>query len=115
MYPCQYCQKSYKTRRSLKIHQETTTKCLRIQNTTPSTYYICEDCNKNYTTKQMLNEHGKSCIQKYKRLLQERDTEIKRLISIRDEHEAEIRHFTAFVNKYKDCMPEYIPKIYEDC
>ena len=69
---------------NLKIHQETTKKCVVLRNATSSLFYSCKYCNKNFTSSQNAGKHYKTCIKKYQRLLQESNAEIKRLLSFID-------------------------------
>ena len=58
---CKYCNKKLSTKQSLKIHQQSTKYCLKIQNTTVSDKYSCEFCKKQFTLLHNLNRHQTSC------------------------------------------------------
>lgn len=79
---CKYCKKSCSTHSNLKIHQETTLSCLKIQGILPTIFFSCGDCSKNFTTRRALDKHCKICIKKYKRIIQELEAEIEHLTSL---------------------------------
>ena len=59
---CQYCNSDLSTKSSLKIHQRTSKKCLKIQGIEPDIKYDCDICNKNFLTKVHLQTHIFSCM-----------------------------------------------------
>lgn len=67
---CEYCEKTFSTKSSLKKHQTTTKKCLEIQiKINKKINFInfkCEYCNKNFTSKQTKDKHYSICIKKNK-------------------------------------------------
>ena len=59
---CQYCNSDLSTKSSLKVHQRTSKKCLKIQGIEADIKYDCDICNKNFLTKVHLQTHIFSCM-----------------------------------------------------
>jgi hypothetical protein len=79
MFPCEHCNKEFKTQRNLRNHQETAKSCLKQRNADPEVLYLCFYCEKNFSTDQNRNRHYKTCIKKY-------IAEIDRLTTIIEEN-----------------------------
>ena len=54
---CQFCNKQFSNKYNLKIHINTSKKCLKLQNKDINMNFNCNICNKVYTSKQSLKKH----------------------------------------------------------
>ena len=54
---CQFCNKNFATKGTLKTHQLKTKFCLKLQNTKASTIYSCMSCPKTFTIKSSYERH----------------------------------------------------------
>jgi len=54
---CQYCNKIFGTKGSLKTHQLKTKYCLKLQNVCAATIYSCTSCSKTFTIKSSYDRH----------------------------------------------------------
>ena len=63
-FECEFCKNSFTTISNLKKHQQTTKKCIIIQQSTISNVEIklfsCKHCLKDFTTKQYFDKHKKN-------------------------------------------------------
>jgi hypothetical protein len=104
---CEFCNKSFSTMSNLKYHIKTNKKCQIIQkekNYELSSFVNCEFCNKIFTT-QIFKIHNKTCKKKLieenknlqienieiKKIVNEKDEEIKNLLDIIFEKDEEIK------------------------
>lgn len=60
MYECEYCQRTFTAKSSLKHHQKTAKICLDKQGFEIEQFQ-CEQCNNFFTTKPSLDRHSKTC------------------------------------------------------
>ena len=97
---CQYCKKIFTTKSGLNKPQRTAKYCLAIRNVTPPGDFKCEVCNKAFTLEDTYKKHIIECkknqdISKLPNLLNEKDSEIKRLEKenqqLKDERDSEIK------------------------
>lgn len=63
---CQYCEKTFSTKKSLKVHQKTATFCLKLQNKNLNDYLIleCKVCFKKFSLITNLKRHETNCSKK---------------------------------------------------
>ena len=54
---CQYCDKVFSTKGSLKTHQTKTKYCLKLQNSKPEIIYSCTTCSKTFILKSSYDRH----------------------------------------------------------
>ena len=98
---CEFCNKNFTTMSNLRYHKKTNKKCQEIQSKDKDINEIvfessvsCEFCDKNFT-KQTIKVHDKICKKKLefdnKNLLSEKDKEIKKLLSEKNEKDEEIK------------------------
>lgn len=59
---CEFCNKIFSTKGTLKNHQKTAKYCLEIQSKNLDTKHVCKKCNKVFTQKIRLNTHN--CVDK---------------------------------------------------
>ncbi len=93
---CQYCKKVISTAYKLKIHQETTKYCLKIQGVSPEPLFLCKYCNKEFIMKSVYDRHVTSHtsnekFMKYQQELDELRDKIRNLESIIEIKELEIK------------------------
>ena len=69
MPTCQYCNSELSTKSSLKVHQRTSKKCLKVQGIEPEINFECDICNKKFLNKVNLQTHKYTCIKKSKNIL----------------------------------------------
>ena len=69
MPTCQYCNSELSTKSSLKVHQRTSKKCLKVQCIEPEINFECDICNKKFLNKVNLQTHKYTCIKKSKNIL----------------------------------------------
>jgi len=87
---CEFCNKSFSTMSNLKYHIKTNKKCQIIQkekNDELSSFVNCEFCNKIFTT-QIFKIHNKTCKKKLieeNKNLQIENIEIKKIVNEKDE------------------------------
>jgi len=59
---CEFCNKTFSSDKSLKVHKKTALFCLKIQNKSiDDNLYDCKNCLKKFTMKQSLMRHQKNC------------------------------------------------------
>lgn len=58
---CQFCNKEFSTKGNLQKHQETTKRCLKIQETVKPKVFKCDGCDKVLSTKHRLYTHKLIC------------------------------------------------------
>ena len=94
-FDCEFCKKEFSNKYNLIKHQNTTKKCIEIQNGLNIEYkkkepqFSCEFCDKHFTLKHSLNNHLISCVDKYKTELKELNTELellKKELKEKDKH-----------------------------
>jgi hypothetical protein len=61
---CNYCNKNFSCKSSLKLHQKTTKYCLKLQGKNEENKFECEYCNKIFTVKTNLLSHYGTCKEK---------------------------------------------------
>ena len=72
MPTCQYCHSILSSDSSLKVHQRTVKKCLKIQGIEPDIKYDCDICKKHFSTRVHLQTHISSCLKKSNSLVIEK-------------------------------------------
>ncbi len=72
---CEFCNKTFATSYTVKIHQKTAKFCLELQNKTVDTCHTCNFCNKQFTIKSNYTSHLLICKEK-------KDQEDKNLFKI---------------------------------
>jgi hypothetical protein len=97
---CEYCKKEYNSKYILIKHQQTTKKCLKIQEALKNNNemnieievvsYNCEYCKKEFTTKQAKEKHYNVCITKYKQEIQKLKNELEEKSNSFNEFEQKI-------------------------
>ena len=84
---CEYCNKVLSNVGNLTRHQKSKT-CLKTRKDVElyivEDRFKCEYCFKYMTTKGWLNKHKVLCVKRYKRLLEEKDSEIEYLKQSKD-------------------------------
>jgi len=58
---CEFCQKKFKNKYTLKSHQKNAKYCLELRGDLKKGKYLCEYCNKDFTQKIHLHTHLKTC------------------------------------------------------
>jgi hypothetical protein len=61
---CNYCNKNFSCKSSLKLHQKTTKYCLKLQGKNEDNKFECEYCKKIFTVKTNLISHYGTCKEK---------------------------------------------------
>ena len=77
-FVCEYCNKEFKTKGTLKTHQEHTKYCLDLQGKI-SNIYKCQHCSKNLTSEKNFREHLNICKEKYKEKVEELEKIIEKI------------------------------------
>ena len=119
-FECEFCNKTFRTKKILKTHQISANYCLKIQNKNNFTS-ICEYCNKTLTSKRNFDRHMSSCIEKMKHKYNEMEEKYKFEISqlkkehsenflhLKQEHNEEILHLKQETKeKYGKLSEEYM-------
>ena len=80
---CQFCNKQFKTKYLLNIHQTQTKYCLKIQESQNSeaiirSFITCKFCNKNFAS-SIFNRHDSTCKKKNQFILNQKEEEIAKL------------------------------------
>ena len=102
---CAFCKNTLSNKWSLKTHQQTSKKCLKLQNKQISDElkYECLYCDKYFTIKQQYTIHLNSCYfnsDKFRKLLDDKN-------ALKDIHEkiiTEEREKTAILLEEKDAI-----------
>ena len=115
-YLCEYCKKEYSSKSSLKTHQNTTKKCIEIQNRVKSEnkepLFACEYCGNNFVSKKAQNIHILTCSIKIKldSIIELRENNLKKeLEKIYEEKFKEIEKYYEY--KLKEMENYYDVKI----
>ena len=62
MYTCQYCTKTYTVKSVFVRHQNTSKKCLQLQEKAPNKVFTCNGCSSTFTLKQPYQKHLATCV-----------------------------------------------------
>jgi hypothetical protein len=111
-FNCKFCKKLFTTTALLSRHQKSTKYCIKIQNKLKGIIpkesdkdFKCEFCLKNFSSKQNLESHRENnCMEKYKKLLTEKDKKILDLEKRNKELEEQVKLIRLEVEKemYKE-------------
>ena len=58
---CEYCNKSFRSYRSVQVHKKTTKYCLKLRGINYDNSHTCEFCGAHFTQKSTLKSHFNSC------------------------------------------------------
>lgn len=118
-YLCEYCKKEYSSKSSLKTHQNTTKKCIEIQNRVNSEnkepLFKCEYCGNNFGSKKGQNSHILTCSIKLKldSILEERENNLKK--EFEKQYEERIKEIEQYYEyKLKEIENYYDHKLNND-
>jgi hypothetical protein len=98
-YQCERCNKKFKTKRTLKVHN-TTSKC--ANNEYNNKLYCCDFCKKSLSTKQMLKHHLTKCkdveiskqeVKFQKHLVTMQKKYIADVLSLQEKYQRELKDF----------------------
>ena len=97
---CQFCNKNFSVKSSLKTHQKSAKYCIKIQNDLNKQNkdvisFNCEFCKKNFTSKHRYEGHMDICVSKLKKIIDNKDKIIenkdKELIQVIENKDAELK------------------------
>uniref|UniRef100_A0A6C0JT34 C2H2-type domain-containing protein n=1 Tax=viral metagenome TaxID=1070528 RepID=A0A6C0JT34_9ZZZZ len=112
---CSYCKHTFKSKWSLKTHQNTTKYCLAIQNKN-NTLFTCTFCDVSVSTKQRLNTHMSTCSansDKVKKIIDDKNKTIQKLQEQVSTLQAELSIYKKMSESATACVEEIAkqPKI----
>ena len=88
MFTCQFCNTTLKTKRGLKVHQQTVKYCLKIQCKDIPERFQCKCCKRKFARKDAYLSHQNACIfikdekNKYYKTLEVENNKLKTKISV---------------------------------
>ena len=74
---CEFCNKQFTVKSSLKTHQRSAKYCLQIQNKNNNVSYECTFCNKTFSSKHRYQGHLDICTTKLKQIIQETENSLE--------------------------------------
>ena len=90
MFKCKYCNKNFKSKKTIKQHQKTAKYCLKIQKKPD---FKCEYCNKEIN-KSCLTRHYKSCLE-------------YNIFHEKKKYEYKVENYERLIENYEDRMENY--------
>lgn len=96
-YRCEYCEKNFATKQSLKKHTESAKVCLKARGEELVVKHTCEYCCKVFTQKTHLKTHLKSC-HKYK-------------IYMESKKGSDVKKLTAEIDQLNEETDRYLSKL----
>jgi hypothetical protein len=93
---CNICSKNFKTKYTLKVHQNTSKKCLKLQNKEEELPFVCEDCKKIFSSKYNLDNHLSVCKQSDKNKVNNLEKKINTYVKKIQELKEQIKDLEQF-------------------